>query len=324
MKAVVLERYGEPEDLELRDVPRPEPGPEEVLVRVGAASVNDWDWNLVRGRPFYIHLFCGLIRPKVRIPGVDVAGEVVAVGSAVTDLAVGERVFGDLSESGFGAFAEYVSAPREALSRAPENLSFEEAAGLPHAAALAQQALFDVADLQPGDTLLVNGAGGGVGTLAVQLAKELGVEHVVGVDAAHKHEAMRAAGYDETIDYRERDFTRLGQVYDVVLDTRSTRGPRAVARALRPGGRYVTVGGDTSAILRVALLGRFVGQGKTFRLLALRPNQGLERMRELCERGVLRVVVDRVFPLDEAPQALRRFGEARHTGKAILKPGEAL
>jgi len=199
-------------------------------------------------------------------------------------------------------------------------VSFEQAVALPHAAALALRGLRDVAGLRPDDRLLVNGAGGGVGTLAVQMARDLGVRGIVGVDAASKHERMRAIGYDEVIDYRECDFTRSGEPFSVIVDTKTDRPLRAYARALRPGGRYVTVGGRTGPLLRTWLLGPLVGRarGRRFRVLALKPNRGLDRIRDLCEKGRLQVVVDRVFALVDTPQAIRRFGEGRHTGEVVI------
>lgn len=325
MKAIVLTGYGSPEALELRDVQAREPGPEEVLIRVHAASVNDWDWCLCRGKPFYVRLLCGLTRPKVPIPGVDVAGVVVRAGSEVQRWKPGDRVFGDLSAGKFGAFAEFACARHDALAEAPAALSFQEAAALPHAATLALQSLRDVAQLQPGERLLVNGAGGGVGTLAVQLARHVGVTHVTGVDHEDKHERMRAIGYTRVVDYRTCDFTRMGERYDVVLDVRTDRPVRSYVRALRPGGRYVTVGGHTGKLFRVAVLGPLVGRfvGRRLGVLSLEPNRGLGHIRALCDEGHLRPVVDRVFPLDEVPQAIRRFGEGLHTGKIVVGIGDA-
>ena len=322
MKAVVLTRYAAPEDLEIADVPVPEPGRGEVRVRVHASSINDWDWSLCRGKPGYIRLFCGLWKPRVRVPGVDVAGVVDAVGRGVERWRVGDRVFGDLSGCGFGGFAEQVCAPLDAVVAAPESLSFEDAAALPHAAALAWQGLHDLAELRAGERLLVNGAGGGMGTLAVQMARALGVTDVTGVDHGDKHEAMRACGYGRVLDYRDVDFTREGESYDVVLDAKTTRGSLAVKRALRPGGRYATVGGETSKLWNVVLIGRLVGrEGRRMRLLALKPNGGLDRVRELCDAGKLRPMIDRVVPLDEVPRSIRRFGRGEHTGKIVVSTG---
>ncbi len=323
VKAVLLTRYGSPEDLEVRDVPRPEPGPGQVLIRVAASSVNDWDASLASGKPFYVRALCGLRAPRVRIPGVDVAGTVEAAGERVTRWQPGDRVFGDLSGCGFGAFAEHVCAPQDAVAAAPETLSLEQAAALPHAAALAYQALFDVAGLRPEHRLLVNGAGGGVGTLAVQMARDLGVRDVVGVDHGDKHVRMRAAGYADCLDHRLVDFTRTGERHDVVLDARTTRAAHAYLRALRPGGTYVTVGGHTDKLLQVGLLGPLLGRasGRRLRVLGLKPSGGLDAVRALCDAGRLAPVLDSTVPLAQVPAALRRFGDGLHTGKIVIAVG---
>lgn len=323
MKAVVLRAYGSPDDLRVEDVDPPAPAAGEVLVRVHAASVNDWDWALVRGSPPYIRLLAGLRRPRVAIPGVDVAGTVAAVGAGAERFRPGDAVYGDLSESGFGAFAELVSASERALAPKPAGVSFVEAAALPHAAMLALQGLRDAGGLRPGERLLVNGAGGGVGTLAVQIARHLGVTDVTGVDSADKAAMMRSIGYARTIDYRQEDFTAGTDRYDLVLDATSDRSAFAYARVLAPGGRYVTVGGRTGSLLQVAALGRVIGRarGTRLRVLALRPNQGLDELNELVEAGAVRPVIDGPYPLDELPRALRRFGEGRHLGKIVVTTG---
>ena len=214
MKAITLTRYGSPEDLQLQEVAQPVPEADEVLIRVKGTSVNDWDWSLAIGKPFYIRLFCGLFKPNVQIPGVDVAGEVVGIGEKVTQFQLGDRVYGDLSEQGFGGYAEYVCAPQSALTLMPAKMSYEEAAAIPHAALLALQGLRDLGKLKPGQKVLINGAGGGVGTLGVQIAKALGTEHVTGVDSAAKSDEMLSAGFDCTIDYQQEDFSSSEERYE--------------------------------------------------------------------------------------------------------------
>lgn len=221
MKAIVCHKYGSPDDLELEEVQEPTPRDDEVLIKVKAASVNDWDWCLVRGAPFYIRLLCGFFKPKVRIPGVDIAGQVVETGKDVSQFQPGDEVYGDLSENGFGGFAEYVCAPVGALALKPENMTYIEAAAIPHAAMLAVQGLRDLGKIQPGQKLLINGAGGGVGTLGVQIAKAIGVEHVTGVDSSNKLDMMRLVGFDHTIDYKQDDFTKNEQPYDLILDPKT-------------------------------------------------------------------------------------------------------
>lgn len=320
MKAVVLTKYGSPDDLELKEVPRPTPKDGEVLIRVRATSINDWDWGLVRGRPFYIRLLCGLLKPKITIAGVDVAGQVEAVGKEVTSFAEGDEVYGDLSECGFGAFAEFVCAPEEALVRKPAGMPYLEAAAMPHAAILALQGLRDVGQLQPGQKLLINGAGGGVGTLGVQIAQSLGVVGITGVDSADKHDIMRAIGFQHVIDYRREDFTTSGQRYDLILDTKTNRSVFAYARALSPNGRYVTVGGTTLRLLGALLLGPIVRwrSKKNIRIVALKPNKGLDTINELFEAGELKPVIDGPYSLEDVPQAIRHFGEGKHKGKVVI------
>jgi NADPH:quinone reductase-like Zn-dependent oxidoreductase len=319
MKAIVLTRYGGPDVLELQEVEKPEPRPGEVLVRVHATAVNDWDWCLMRGEPRIYRLMYGLFRPKVKVLGAEVAGTVEAVGEGVTAFRAGDRVYGDLSEAGFGAFAEYVAVPVRALATMPARMSFEEAAALPHAGMLALQGLVDVGAIQKGDKVLINGAGGGVGTLGIQIAKQFGAE-VTGVDAAAKLDALRSLGFDQVIDFRARDFTDDGPRYDLILDAKTTRSPGRYLRALTPRGRYVTVGGPPSRLLQCLFSGPAISMfsDKRVRIVALKPNKGLAYVNELFERGGLRVLVDGPYPLHEVPRALQHFGAAEHVGKVVI------
>jgi NADPH:quinone reductase-like Zn-dependent oxidoreductase len=320
MKAAVYTQYGSPDVLQVQEVAKPVPTDDEVSIKVHATSINDWDWGLVTGTPFYMRILSGLRKPKYNIPGVDVAGTVEAVGRNVQQFQPGDEVYGDLSACGFGSLAEYVCAPENALTRKPVGMSFVDAAAIPHAAALALQGLRDVGQLQPGQKLLINGAGGGVGTLGVQIAKAMGVEEITGVDSADKLEMMRALGYTHTIDYRQADFTKNGQTYDLILDAKTNRSPFAYARALAPNGMYVTVGGATSRLIQALLLGPLVDRlhKKSIRIVALKPNKDLAYINELFEAGKLKVAIDGPYPLSEVAQALRHFGEGRHKGKVII------
>ena len=284
MKAIVLAKYGTPDDLVLTDVEKPVPKDDQVLIRVQASAVNDWDWGLVRGKPFYIRALIGLLAPKISIIGCDVAGQVEAVGKGVTTLRAGDDVYGDLSESGFGGFAEYACASQESVALKPRNLTCEQAAALPHAAMLAQQSLRGIAGIAAGQTLLINGAGGGVGTLGLQLAKLLSIE-VTGVDSSEKQDFLRSLGFDHVLDYSEEDFTKTGTRYDVILDVKTNRSPFAYARALKPNGTYVTVGGSMPRLLQCLLLGRLISgtRSRHIRILGLKPNRGLDGMTELLE-----------------------------------------
>src|SRR5262245_42662716 len=287
MKALIRDRYGLPDVLEVREVPQPSPKDGEVLVQVHAASINDWDWGLLQGPtlPF-------VPRPPKPILGSDVAGRVVALGSGTKRFRIGDDVYGDLSRfgsGGWGGFAEYVCAPESALVPKPPRMTFEQAAALPQAGQLAVQALFVSGPLKPGQTLLINGAGGGVGTIGVQIAKAHGAE-VTGVDSASKLEMMRAIGFDHVIDYQKEDFTRNGKRYDLIIDAKTDRWPWTYVRSLNRGGTYATVGGPAMRqLLATFLVGWAIRliTGKKVRLVALKPNRDLSYLSERCEAGQL-------------------------------------
>jgi NADPH:quinone reductase-like Zn-dependent oxidoreductase len=319
MEAVVMERYGTPEVLELRNVATPTPKADEVLVRVHAASVNDWDWGLLRGTPFVIRILNGLFTPKVQIIGGDIAGRVEAVGEDVKAFQLGDEVYGDLCMSGFGAFAEYACAPEACLAHKPPGMTFEQAAAIPQAGMLAVQGLIDVGRIRSGQKLLLNGAGGGVGTFALQIAKLYNVEVTV-VDKAGKLDMLRAMGADHVIDYLKEDFTRHGKCYDLILDVKTNRSPLAYARALNPNGTYATVGGNTARLLQALVLGPLISRlsNKHLRIVTLKPNKDLAYMNELFEAGKLLPVIDRPYKLADVPEAFRLFGTGDHKGKIIV------
>jgi NADPH:quinone reductase-like Zn-dependent oxidoreductase len=319
MKALVRDRYGPPDVLDVRDVVRPVPKEDEVLVRVHAASLNDWDWGLLHEPTFPIFGRGGT--PRVRILGSDVAGRVVEVGTGVQRFKQGDEVFGDLSGyGGWGGFAEYVCASEKRLAPKSARMTFEQAAALPQAGQLAVQAIFTAGPLRAGQKILINGAGGGVGTIGVQLAKMHDVE-VTGVDSALKHEMMRRIGFDHVIDYEKEDFTRDGRRYDLIVDTKTTRSAVDYARALNPGGTYATVGGPSMATLfKLPLVGSLfrLGARKTLRLIGLRANRDLPYLCERFEAGQLVPVIDGPYPLTNALEAFRRFGAGRHMGKIVI------
>ena len=319
MRAVVIERYGTAEALGLKEVPAPRPKTGEVLVRVHAASLNDWDWAMIQGRPFTARLLHGLLRPRVKIPGCDIAGRVEAVGTGVETLRPGDEVYGDLCQAGFGAFAEYACAPAAALGRKPSGMTFEQAAAIPQAGMLAVQGLVDVGGIRAGQKVLLNGAGGGVGTIALQLAKLHEVE-VTAVDKEVKLEMLRTMGADHVVDYMEEDFTQSGRRYDLILDVKTDRSLLSYARALNAGGTYATVGGDTARLLRVAALGSamFRGSQKRLRVVGLKPNKDLAYVNELFESGRLAPVIDRRYKLEEACEAFRFFSTGDYLGKIVV------
>ncbi|MFB9328911.1 NAD(P)-dependent alcohol dehydrogenase [Paenibacillus aurantiacus] len=323
MRALVYERYGTPDVLRLEEVDIPKPRDHEALIAVRAASVNSWDWDLLRGKPFITRLG-GWRSPRYRTLGADIAGRVVAVGTAVTRFRPGDEVFGDLSGCGWGGFAEYVCANEEALTLKPAGISFEQAAAIPQAAVLALQGLRDLGKLREGHRVLINGAGGGVGTFGIQYAKLHGAE-VTGVDKSEKLETLRAVGADHALDYTKADFTASGRQYDLILDVVGNRSIRAIKRALATDGTYVMVGGPMPRILQAALAGPVSErlERKNVKVLVHKPNHHDQSIwRDLVATGQVRPVIDRLFSLQEAAQALRYFGEGGAIGKVIVSMEE--
>jgi NADPH:quinone reductase-like Zn-dependent oxidoreductase len=321
MRAAVYTKYGSPSNLSLKDVRKPTPGDDEVLVKVSAVSINDWDWQLLMGIPLANRLSNGIARPKKhRILGCDVAGVVEATGKNAARFAPGDPVYGDLCMSGFGGFAEYVRAPENSLSLKPKTMTFEQAAAIPQAAMLALQGLGVNGPLKPGQRLLINGAGGGVGTFGVQMAKMKGLE-VTGVDHTTKLDMMRSVGFDHVIDYLKEDFTENKNAYDYILDTKTNRSLHSYLRALRPHGVYATVGGETSILFRVLFAGRLLSKlsNKTIRLVILKPNKELAYLNDIFNSGKIRPVIDKTFQLEELPDAMLYFGQAKHKGKVVIQ-----
>jgi NADPH:quinone reductase-like Zn-dependent oxidoreductase len=318
MKVVVYTRYGPPGVLRLADVPMPVPKDDQVLVQVRAVSLNASDWEGLRGKPLYSRIG-GPFRPRHHILGSDIAGRVVAVGRNATRFGPGEDVFADIL-SHMGGFAEYVCVPETALAAMPAGLTYEQAAALPQAGAIALQGIQSNGRVQPGQKVLINGAGGGSGMYAIQLAKLNGAE-VTGVDNAEKLQFMRSLGADHVIDYTRDDFTRNGRAYDLILDLAAHRSAFAYRGSLRPGGRYLYVGGSVATLLQVLLGGPVIGRagGKKIRLLAVRQGaQHLAPLVELCQAGKIATVIDRRYRLDEVPEALRYLGEGHAKGKIVI------
>lgn len=322
MKALIMRKYGSPDFLEIREVEKPVPADDQVLIRVRAVSINDWDWGLLHGTPFIPNRFmAGLFRPH-RTIGSDVAGGVEAAGRAAGSYQPGDEVYGDLSGCGFGGFAEYVCAPHGAVRPKAPGMSFEQAAAIPQAGMLALQAVMANGRPEPGQSVLVNGAGGGVGSIAIQLLKLQDAE-VTGVDSAEKLEAMRSWGFDRVIDYRAEDFTRNGRRYDLIIDARTDRSPADYERALNPGGVYATVGGANLKLLKIALSRWRLNRARDKRLevVMLKPNRDLDTFNELFEAGKFRPVIDSEFAFTESDvrDAFRHFGASAHTGKIVVR-----
>jgi NADPH:quinone reductase-like Zn-dependent oxidoreductase len=321
MKAIVYDKYGPPEVLKLKEVEKPIPKDNEVLVEVHAVSINDWDWQLLQGVPFINRLLNGLLKPKKQILGSDIAGRIEAVGKNVEQFQPGDEVFGDLSGD-WGGFAEYVCARENALALKPASMTFDEAAAIPQAAMLAVQGLRDKGQIQQGQKLLINGAGGGVGTFGIQIAKLHGVE-VIGVDSTAKLDMLRSMGFDHVVDYTQEDFTKTGQCYDLILDVKTNRSIFDYTRALNPNGTYATVGGSSAWLLQALLLKPLISMisKKNIHVVVLKPNKDLAYMNELFEAGKVKPVIDGPYKLDEVPKALRLFGNGDHKGKVVITVG---
>ena len=318
MRAVVYHAYGLPEVLRVEEVEKPVAKDDELLVRVHAASVNQWDWDLLRGKPLLARLG-GLRRPQYTILGADIAGVVEAAGGNVTRFQPGDEVFGDISACGWGGFAEYAVAGQHALARKPAGLTFEEAAAVPQAAVLALQGLRKEGPIRPGLRVLINGAGGGVGTFAVQIAKSFGAD-VTGVDSAEKLAVVASLGADRVMDYMQEDFTQGRPGYDLILDIAARHSVFDCERALNAGGVYTMVGGSTGAILQVGLLGPLMAvvRRKKMSLLMHKPNYGLADLTQLLETGKVAPVIDRCFPLSGVAEAIGYLGEGNARGKVVI------
>ena len=314
MKAFLSEKYGSPETLRLADVPKPAANAGEVLVKVLAVSVNPADWHCLRGKPVFARATLGLWRPKHTILGVDIAGQVEAVGSDVTRFKPGDGVYANLLDHGFGGFAEYVSVPVDVLALKPANLSFDEAAAVPMAGLTALQGLRHHGDIGAGQTVLVNGAAGGVGHFAVQIAKAYGAE-VTGVTSTRNIDLVRSLGADHVIDYTREDFTRTGQAWDRILDTIGNRATSDLRRALAPGGTCAVIGFTTMGkLLDVRLRG-----GKQIAMVSAHATaRDLELLGELIEADKLRPEIDRRYPFVELPAALRYLEDGHARGKVVV------
>jgi NADPH:quinone reductase-like Zn-dependent oxidoreductase len=315
MRALCYDHYGSPNELRVRDIAKPSPKDNDILVRVHAASINDWDWRLLQGS-FINRLFNGWDRPtKRRVLGCDVAGVVEAVGKGVTAFCPGDEVFGDLCANGFGGFSEYVSAPATTFVLKSPAMSFEQAAALPQAGTLALQGLVEVGGVRAGQNVLLNGAGGGAGVFALQLAK-LHQARVTAVDKGEKLSALCELGADTVVDYETEDITQRPARYDLILDVKTTRSPLDYVKVLKPGGTYVTMGGDLSRVFAMVLFGGL--SSRRFRIVMLKPNRDLALLKELFEAEKLKCVIDQVYTLHEGAEAFRRFGSGRHRGKVII------
>ena len=316
MKAIVFTRYGSPDVLQFMEVEKPVPKANEVLVKVMATAVNQADKHVLSGM---LRFSTGLLKPKHQILGSDIAGRVEAVGRSITQFQVGDAVFGDLSALGRGGFAEYVAAPEHVLVRKPANLSFAEAAAVPMTAVTALQGLRDKGQIQPGQKVLINGASGGVGTFAVQIAKAFGGE-VTAVVSTRKMDMVHLIGADHVIDYTQEDFTQTGWQYDLIIDTVGNRSVAEYKRALKSQGHFVT----TAFLPALMFQGRWPSKSEGQKMVNMMANpnrEDLAYIAELMEAGKVKPVIDRCYPLSEVPEALRYLGQGHAKGKVIITAG---
>jgi NADPH:quinone reductase-like Zn-dependent oxidoreductase len=318
MKAIVCTKYGPPEVLQLKEVEKPTPKDNEVLVKIHASSLNAADLEILKG--VFVNRIAAPLRPMHKILGTDIAGQIREVGRKVKQFQPGDEIWGDLSfPLGSGAFAEYVCVPEDALRLKPASMTFEEAAAVPTAGVVALQNLLAKRPIQPGQKVLINGAGGGVGTFAVQIAKYFGAE-VTGVDSGEKLEMLRLIGADHVIDYNQEDFTKIGQHYDLILDIVVQRWIFDYKRALTREGIVVMVGGSMTRVFLNVLLGKMMTGKKKIGIGAWKPNnkENLNFLKELFEADKVKPVIERCFPLSDAPEAFRYLGAGHARGKVVI------
>ncbi len=322
MQAIRYEKYGQPDVLEMREVAQPTPQDNEVLVQVRAVSLNQYDWHLMSADIFLVRLGMGLFKPKHGAPGADIAGVVKAVGKDATKFHVGDEIYAEIGSIGGGGCADYVCVPEKLVAHKPNNISFEQAAAVPMAGITALQGLRDLAKLQPGQTVLVQGAAGGVGTFAVQIAKLYGA-HVTAVCSTRNLEQSRALGADEVIDYTQTDFTKTGAQYDVIFAVNGYHSLADYKRALKPGGIYIMAGGNTKQLLEGVFTIKLHARGdKKMTLLSAHSSaDDLEFLKTQIEAGKIKPVIDRCFPLNQTADAMRYLGAGHARGKVIITVG---
>jgi NADPH:quinone reductase-like Zn-dependent oxidoreductase len=326
MKAIVHDKYGSADVLRFKEIKKPKIKENEVLVKVHAASVNAADWHIMRGEPFFMRLMLGgLVKPKNKLLGADMAGRVEKIGRKVTQFKVGDEVFGDSAEYGWGAFAEYVALPENALAHKPAGVSFEAAAAVPLAALTALHGLRDEGKIKAGQQVLINGASGGVGTFAIQIAKWFGAE-VTAVCSTRNLEMARSLGADHVIDYTQEDFTQKGQLYDLIFAANGYHSIFDYRRALKKNGIYVAAGGSPAQYFQAMLLGpvmSMTGKKKMGTFVSKSNQKDLLFIKELLESGKVSPVIDRRYDLHETADAIRYLEEGHAKGKVVITIEEA-
>lgn len=326
MKAYNIKNYGAPvEVLQLVEIDRPNALKNEVLIKVCATTINDYDWSLTTGKPYAYRLLFGLFKPRKKLitPGMEVAGIVEVIGENVTKFKVGDAVYGDISEYGFGSFAEFLSIDERALTLKPEAMSFEEASSIPHAAMLALQSLVDLGQIKDQQRILINGGGGGVGFVGIQIAKTF-TTHVTGVDTGDKLKTMLVQGFDKVIDYKKEDFTKSNQKYDIIIDCKTNRSLSRFLRVLKPDGKYISIGGKSGKLMQMLYLKPILKlfSKKSVAMVMLKGNRDLEYIHQLYDDKKLKCMIDGPYSFQEIPWAIQRFGDGLHTGKIVITVGK--
>lgn len=318
MKAIVREKYGSPDVLQLKEVAKPTPKEDEVLIKIHATGMNAADWRILRAQPFLIRLMMGFFTPKIKTLGADVAGQVAAIGSNVTTFKVGDEVYAELPS--FGGFAEYVCAPANLIAPKPKTLSFAETAAIPMAALTALQGLRDVGEIKAGQQVMIHGASGGVGSFAVQIAKALGAE-VTAVCSTSKAQLARSLGADHIIDYKKEDFTQNGKLYDLIFVANGDRSVSDYMGTLTANGRYVLAGGSMKQLFQTLILGPIKSRagGKTVKDFTARASQAdLHFLNEMIEAGKITPIIETCYPLEETADAMRYLEKGHAKGKIII------
>lgn len=317
MKAIVYKKYGGPEVLQLKDVEKPIPGDNEILVKVKAVSVNPYEWHHMRGKPYFMRLIKGLFRPKNKILGNDISGIIERVGKNITEFKPGDEVFGDTN---YGGLAEYVCTPGDRMIQKPDNISFVEAASIPIAGITALQGLRDDGKISKGQKVLINGASGGVGTFAVQIAKSFAVE-VTGVCSTRNMELVKSIGADHVIDYSRKDFTKMEESYDMIYDAVGNHHPSKLIKKLKPEGICVVAGfTNMKNMMSTSLMqSRTKNKDRKIILTSAKPNRrDIEFLKELIETRKIKPVIDRIYPIEETPQAIRYLETMHARGKVVI------
>lgn len=322
MKAFSIKNYGSPtEVLKLVEIDRPKALKNEVVIKVCATTINDYDWCLSTGNPYAYRLQFGIFKPRKKLmtPGMEVAGIVEEIGENVSKFKVGDAVYGDISEYGFGSFAEFLSIDEKALEIKPETISFEDAASIPHAAMLSVQSLIDLGKIKDNQKILINGGGGGVGSFGIQIAKTFNTQ-VTGVDSGDKLKSMLNLGFDKVIDYKKEDFTKSNQKYDIILDCKTNRSIWKFLKVLEPGGKYISIGGKSGKLLQMLYLKPILKlfSNKSVAMVMLKGNKDLDYIHQLYKDNKLKCVIDGPYTFDKIPWAIQRFGEGLHTGKIVI------